>query len=330
LAVAFALAAVSYALLEQPILRGTRLSGAWPRFVTPIVVVGLVGGLVAITASPPESEVTIAALGDGTSGAALATPVTANASRARKPAAPPKPKVKTVAMHRALHDKRPLRVLVVGDSVGITLGRGFELWARSNGFVTVDNAARKFCPLARGLPAQQGMTQNESMTYCNWSSRWPARVRSYDPDIVIVSFSIWEGVARKIPNLGWRQPGDPLLDEWQLKEYQAAVDTLTAKGAHVVWLNAPCGRDVTISRNSPLWHVNRHTIPKLTQTRRTVHALDLERQLCRNGKFVESFSGIARARPDGLHFSDAGAVAIANWAMPKLLGLEPPPGYAKS
>jgi hypothetical protein len=155
-------------------------------------------------------------------------------------------------------------------------------------------------------------------------------VQSYDPDVVVVAFTIWEGVPRKIPNLGWREPGDPLLDEWQLKEYQAAADTLAAKGAHVVWLNIPCGRDHAIERDSTLWHINRDTIPKLAKSRKTVHAFDLEGQLCRNGEFVDDYAGITNARPDGLHFSDAGAVAVANWAMPKVLGLEPPPSYARS
>ena len=50
--------------------------------------------------------------------------------------------------------------MIVGDSVGLTLGRGFEIYARSHpDQIEVRNRARKYCPIGRDLPAQAGFAQ---------------------------------------------------------------------------------------------------------------------------------------------------------------------------
>ena len=231
-------------------------------------------------------------------------------------------------MYRKPDSLRPLRVMVVGDSVGITFGRGVELWARENGGVVVDNVARKYCPLGRVLPARQGMVENDSVSYCDWTQRWTDEVRTFDPDVVLVLFTVWEASPRKVPGVGWQQPGDPALDAWQLSEYQAAVDTLSARGAAVVWMSPPCTRGGAIVPGTALYAVDRTTIPKLAATRSNVHLVDLEREICPHDQFSDQYGRVGDARPDGAHFSDAGALAVANWTMPIVLGQTAAPRYA--
>ena len=50
----------------------------------------------------------------------------------------------------------------------------------------------------------------------------------------------------------------------------------------------------------------------------------LDRELCRNGP-SHDYAGLVDARPDAAHFSDAGALAVANWVMPIVLGVAPNP-----
>jgi hypothetical protein len=56
-----------------------------------------------------------------------------------------------------------------------------------------------------------------------------------------------------------------------------------------------------------------------------VHLLDLGPQLCPGGIPLTDYAGVRDARPDGAHYSDAGALAVANWAMPIVLGQAPLP-----
>src|SRR3954471_3191563 len=142
------LAIASFVFLEQPILRGTRspiiperaVPKRWfsARLALPLTASAIVATLLLVTASVPAPTVVFA-------------PLSAQASvlqiLAHKPAPPPKPVLKP--MYRRFNEHRPLRVLVVGDSVGQTLGRGLELWAATTGRATVENDATYFCSLGR-------------------------------------------------------------------------------------------------------------------------------------------------------------------------------------
>ncbi|HEY5014321.1 MAG TPA: SGNH hydrolase domain-containing protein [Acidimicrobiia bacterium] len=252
-------------------------------------------------------------------------PAVAPAALAARPAVIAKPAVRIVPLVRAGVGNRPLRILVVGDSVGVSFARGLELWAGQRGNVRVLDDARYWCALGRNGLIVQGLTASTPSTGCtDWGTRWAAAIRTFDPDVTIVLFSIWEIALRRLPGRGdWLLPGAPALDDWQLSEYQAAADVLSARGAPVVWFTIPC-ENTPIRPGDPLWFVDRHTIPRLAASRPAVHVVDLDHELCAHGA-SHAFAGIADARPDGAHFSDAGALAVARWVMPIVLGAAPNP-----
>ena len=299
-AITAALAYASYQLLEQPVLVGRRLRGASARLTTPLVAGALVIALVVVTWSPPQPQIVFAAL--GTQEPVVAT--TPQSSPARAPTAPIAARAPT----------RPPRVLVVGDSVGLTLGRGIELWARSTG-AQVLNDARIYCPLGRGLPIQQGMNTNRP-TDCDWTTRWQNDVALFQPDVAIVLFTVWEAAARKFPGVGWREPHDDTYLDWQRGEYLAAADTLHARGGRIVWLTVPCELHAPITKDNGLWYVDNATIPAIAAARSFVRVVDLNAELCPGGRRVPDYGGVHDYRPDGSHFSDPGALAVANWLMP--------------
>ena len=214
--------------------------------------------------------------------------------------------------------------MVVGDSVGSTFARGLDLWARAHGNVQVRDEARYWCALGRRLPITQGLISAAPSQGCaEWGTHWPQVIDSFDPDVVIVLFSIWEVAFRQLPDHTFQQPGNKALDAWQLSEYRAAADVLSARGAGVVWLTIPC-ENALIARGSPLWYVNRRTIPALAASRPSVHVVDLDHELCQNGP-RDDYAGVPEARPDGAHYSDAGAEAVSEWLMPIVLGSAPNP-----
>ena len=181
----------------------------------------------------------------------------------------PKPAPRLVPLVRAGVAGRPLRILVVGDSVGVTFARGLELWAGQRGNVRVLDEAHYWCALGRNAGISQGWVVTTPSTGCtDWGTRWADAIRTFDPDVTFVLFSIWEVAS--------------------------------------------------------LWFVNRHTIPRLAGSRPAVHVVDLDHELCSRGA-SHSFAGVSDARPDGAHFSEPGALAVANWVMPIVLGTAPNP-----
>ena len=69
-----------------------------------------------------------------------------------------------------------------------------------------------------------------------------------------------------MPSGRFAQPGDPEHDRWQLGEYQAASDILSARGAPVLWLNIAC-EETPILPKQGFWYIDYRTIPKLAASR---------------------------------------------------------------
>jgi hypothetical protein len=219
-----------------------------------------------------------------------------------------------------------LRIFVVGDSIGQTLGRGLELWARETGDALVLNIATPTCSLGRHLPRRGplGAVQDPAERCAGWDRTWPKTIATFDPDLVVVLYGLWEISPRELPNGRWATPGDPELDRWQLSEYQAASDILSARGAPVLWFNIAC-EETAIQPHDPFWIIDHDTIPKLAASRPAVHVVDMNHLMCPDGPPNPDFGGVHDVRPDGAHFSDAGALAIAHWLMPIVLGEQPAP-----
>jgi hypothetical protein len=305
-----------------------------------LVAALLVVGLLAVTASPPPRPFVLAPL-DASPRPPAPHPVGDSAAAATPaPSTAPVPTANTLptalsraiesevpAFHRAVPPGRPVRVLVVGDSVGITLGRGLELWSRESGRIVVQNQARKWCSLGRYLPRVAGYGPDHQGDGCDdWQTRWSRSIDQFDPDVVVVLYTILEIAQWQLPGASeFTVPGTPAHDAWQRAEYDTAADVLGAHGANVVWLTIPCTPSFPSNRGSPTWFVNEHTITGVARDRPFVRVLDLDGQLCPGHGFRNDYGGIDPARPDGNHFSDEGALAVARWMAPILLGDVPPP-----
>jgi peptidoglycan/LPS O-acetylase OafA/YrhL len=319
-------ATASFVFVEQPILRGTRSRLVPERLVPtrafsarlaiPLTAAAIVSVLLLVTASVPAPTIVFAPLSARSS--VLQT-------RAVHKAVPPPEPVKT-PIYRRFTGHRPLRVLVVGDSVGQTLGRGIELWAAETGSATVENDAVRFCSLGRVLPRvlPLGQVVDPATACADWAGRWRNTIDTFDPDVVVVQYSVWEAEARKLPSGRVERPGYPALDQWQLSEYEAAADVLSARGAPVLWLDIAC-EGAPIRLHEPFWVVDYQTIPDLAASRPAVHPVDMNRLLCPSGPPLSTFHGVDDVRPDDAHFSDAGALAVARWLMPIVLGQKAAP-----
>ena len=141
------------------------------------------------------------------------------------------------------------RIMVVGDSVALTLGRGIERWGPSRG-IEVLNAARLYCPIARGgkLAASFG----HSTGPCDdWPTYWGKLESEFHPDVVLVLTTIWDLSARQRDEWGpdYLNMRDPRFDAFIAQEWAAAVHVLGSSGARVIWLAPACSQDSTATRD---------------------------------------------------------------------------------
>jgi peptidoglycan/LPS O-acetylase OafA/YrhL len=335
LTVTLVCATASFFLIEEPIRTGHAVFRSWRRVFAPAAVAAVIVAALAVTATPPPPEFVLAPVNSaGAERTARTTPAastreippetTSTAVTSTSTALPPTP---APAFARARAPGEPLRILVVGDSVGLTLGRGLELSAADTGLAVVRNDARKWCALGRDLPRIAGIGVDRQAGDCNnWATRWSGVVDRFDPHSVVVLSTIWEVAQRELPGAAaFTVPGDPAHDAWQRSEYEVAADVLGRRGATVTWLTIPCQPDLSSARGTPTWVVNERIIADVARSRPFVRVLDLDAQLCPGHRFRGTYAGVDPARPDGRHFSDDGARAVADWIMPILSGDAAPP-----
>ena len=216
------------------------------------------------------------------------------------------------------------RVLFIGDSVSRTLGYGFERWAAANGELIVWSAGTEGCGLADDGVIRDA-TGRDLATPASCESLPTTRasqVAQFDPDLVIVTSMVNDLRERRLEEWsGFLEPGDAAFDDYLVAEYQAVVDTLSAGGATVLWTQNPCAVDVFELFDEPdsgnaldttrIRHVNEEILPRLAQSRPTLRLFDLFSLLCPDGEFVADVGGIENLRPDGVHFSAAGSLWLA-------------------
>jgi hypothetical protein len=220
-----------------------------------------------------------------------------------------------------------LKILVVGDSIGNNLGRGLTFWAQGRSDVAVYNLAIPACPVSRGGDRRiDPDTLFPIKAWCGWwddpnSPRYQA-MEQFAPDVVLVEDGINAIFERKLDSWSdWERPGNPQFDNWMTSEYQTFINDFRGFGAKVVIANAPCGD----------WA---NYFPTITDGPQRVQALDqlvypavvgdstadFFSEVCPNGQYSDTVDGVSDARPDGFHFTDEAATALArDWLGPLLL-----------
>jgi peptidoglycan/LPS O-acetylase OafA/YrhL len=320
-ALTVSLAVASYHWMEQPIRSKRLLADPTARVAAPaLALVVLVGATVIVTADPPTDPLAVLAAAEE------------DASQTRPP--PTTPPTTGPAKGAAKGDTappRPARVMVVGDSVSWFLGDGIERWAKDDGSVVAWNTGTFGCGIARGgeLLLSTGPAAPEAR--CDdWRARWGRPLAEFDPDVVVVLTGLWDLADRRLPGSEeFHHVGEPAGDAYLVDEYVEAVDLLSAEGAEVVWLTAPCYSEVifpgplaetnALEPERQAW-LNSEVLPALVAERPQVELVDLAGFACPEGRFTPE---LLEDRFDGVHFTDEAALDIADWLMPKVVSAEP-------
>jgi peptidoglycan/LPS O-acetylase OafA/YrhL len=304
----FALAALSYRLVELPVRRGalSRLHLARP------VTVGAATALVAVlllgTAGAPAAGTAPAATGRG---AALGDP--------GSPAGVP-----TAVLQRT--QPRPaidFRVYLVGDSVAFRLGYDYQQGTVPG--MALETDAIIGCGVARAANVERGRVQPLPPQCATWPSLWRAGVARVRPDVALLVVGAWEVYDKRVGARTLRV-GTAEYERYLDGELRLAYDTLARGSRRIAMLNVPCyrqrdaglGPDAAV-RNDPArvtW-LNQVLARFVAARRHRMTLLDLRGLLCPGGRQVDRLDG-RLLRDDGVHFSPDGADLVWRWLGPQL------------
>jgi len=312
----FAIAGVSYFLVERPVRRGV-LRAPQLRFLVPAAAVALVSALVVSTAGALPVELR-----------------SISASSIAAPPAPPPPPSPTArpAGRGARATVRPMRVMLVGDSVAASLSPGLAR-ATAARHELLWNVAVPGCGLATDVGETWVGSWLGVAPNClpSWRSRWPAEIDLFRPDVVVVLVGTHETFDRRINGVvsTFDSSAGAALATSDLEQ---AVAILSRRGAHVVFLSTPyyvpgwpMQIDQPRSMFNPSWIDRYNAIERDVVARSGGRAslLDLNRLIDPEGSWTASVGAVQIRKADRMHLSDDGARFVADWLTPQLTRFGP-------
>ena len=286
--------------------------------------VGLLPSCVGLTALPASS-------------AGAATVVRADASGGARVAFPLAPGL-TATEHAALehsgaYGTHPLRLLVLGDSIAMTLGMGLSVDAQQQYGVTVTDDATVGCDLDPQLQVVTSGAVGPATPGCdNWRSLWPFLIAGQRPQVVALGLGRWE-VTDHLFGGRWVHIGEPAWNDHLTSDLQSAITILHSFGAKVVLFTMPYvdpsnrqpdgqpWSENTSARvqayNAVVWQVA-HTHPGV------VSVIDLNKMLSPDGLYTPSLSGVDVRSTDGIHISVDGGEFLQRQILPAVdrIGME--------
>ncbi len=309
-AASFALAAVSYTWLEQPIRTGTalrdpsrarRLAVAVPMIVL-VVAVSLTRNDPAVA----DPEVAARQLDALTATSTTTSPVTAAAAAPTTvPAVPP-------------------RLAIFGDSIAATTGLGLVQWANDTGaFTPVASVTVPGCTLVAEGSRWNGDQEIPVSPGCDWHRSWPATVADSKPDVAVIAMGGLDGLPWTLPGVEGRvNLGDPVVDQRVRAQIDAVNDMMLAAGVLPVWLTLP----PPVGENGTAEHLARFNqiIEEAADRSSRIHVLDLSHLIDAWPRSIDE-----ERRSDGTHLDpDASRYVADTWLGPQLLQLLTPVGVS--
>ncbi len=299
----FAVATVSFVALEEPVRTGRLFHGWKGATVTATAALGAAAAMVLATVTPAAAVVAIPG------GPSHRLPPSEHASLVAADA----------------FTSRPIRFLIVGDSVALTLGVGLDVDPVKQFGVTILDGGQLGCDLDNVDVDLAGVVKLPTEGCLDWRSTWKAGVDRLRPDVVGMEIGRWE-VSDHLYDGHWVHIGQPVWDDHLTAELDQAIDILSSDGAKVVLFTMPyvdppeeAANGTPFSENDPARATAFNRLLEGIARRRSavVTLVDLNRLLDPDGHYQAVVDGITVRWSDGVHISRSGG----EWLQPDILPL---------
>jgi peptidoglycan/LPS O-acetylase OafA/YrhL len=335
-AVTAVLAATCFAVVDQPLrARRHRARTLAPRLLAPAVGVLAVAVGVALVASavaPPAarasarpSRARLAAsvrppvlAAPPASGPAGSGPLGSGTAASLLALDPPPLAIAGAALASTGAASGPVKAVLLGDSVALTLGDGLLDRQAGSGVDVVDGGLIGCGVMGAGTVRVGGVTSTAVPGCANWEAGWRGLVAQVQPSVTAVLVGRWEVVDRVIDGK-WSHIGDPAFDALLSRQLDRAIAAASSTGARVVLLTAPYFAGLerpdggSWPEDDPARVDRFNVLVRAAAARSTadVRVLDLGAMADPDGRYAAVLDGIAARRADGVHFTEAGADLLA-------------------
>jgi len=305
ISVTFAVAILSYHLVEKPVRQG-HLARTWRGLAVGIgAVLATTGVVIAVTVPIASDASPVPLAGD---------PTGLSASQHQALAA------------SSAFTTHPIRFMIFGDSVALTASVGLAIDSTGRYGVRVYDAGILGCDLSLAPDRLAGVVYpgDPNVNCGSWEKTWSRQIAKVHPDVAGLLIGRFE-LADHYYHGTWMHLGMPVWDRHLEGKLDRAVSVLSAGGARVVLFTFPYIDPPLAQPDGALWPENRpdrvkrwnQLLDQVAATHRsTVTLVDLNRILDPQGHYTATVDGVSVRWPDdGIHISTAGG----EWLQPRLL-----------
>lgn len=221
----------------------------------------------------------------------------------------------------------PVKVLLLGDSITLTMGLGLVVGARARYGVDIANHSTLGCDLDPAssvrLSGLVGPATNGCVGWPQVWSRLTARVR---PQVVALGLGRWE-ISDHYYEGHWVHVGERHWDAHLAAELRSAIGIFHSFGARVVLFTMPYIDPPDRQPDGQPWPENtaqrtrafNQVVDGVAHSdRRVVTVIDLNKMLSPHGAFTAVLDGIRVRWTDGIHVTKAGGELLRRRILPEL------------
>jgi hypothetical protein len=227
----------------------------------------------------------------------------------------------------------PVRLLIVGDSIALTLGIGLGVDVGPTYGTYISDHATLGCDLDPTLEIMDQGQPGPATDGCNkWRALWPFLAAREHPQVVALGVGRWE-ISDHLYQGQWVHIGDATWDAHLTADLQDAIRIFHQFGAKVVLFNMPYIDPSDVQPDGLPWPENS---PQRTQAFNAllekvaradpheVTVINLNKMLSPHGAYAAEVDGITTRWPDGIHISTAGGEFLQRQILPLVdrLGLQ--------
>ena len=214
---------------------------------------------------------------------------------------------------------RQLRLLVTGDSTGMTLGLDLSSAGVERRYgLLVDDVAMMGCGVAVSASVRSHSVAVVPPPPCNQATppggRWPALLRRevavFRPDVVLLAAGRWEVQSRRpAPAAAWTDITRPADQAYVRAQLELAASIVSSAGARLALATAPCFSSGEQPDGSPWPEDSPARVRDYNNLVRSVAGsvpratvVDLYSMVCPGGRFHTTIGGVTVRAPDGVHY----------------------------
>jgi peptidoglycan/LPS O-acetylase OafA/YrhL len=230
----------------------------------------------------------------------------------------------------ATANPQPIRVMVLGDSVALSLEPGLQRVGREWNLSVWNRAGLGcgFLPVDKAIDNEWKLSKKWADKCKEWHKTWRLDVDAFQPDVVVMLFG---GADSRDYFVNGRtlEIGTPEWDAYVLAGLQQQLDVLTSQGAKLALLTFPYSRLVPWALLPDAAEREQDDFRRITELNKVyrqfaerhpdkVTLVNLNGFACPEGRFTDLVINGVKMREDGLHFTPNSSYVVARWLAPQI------------